>query len=406
MSTPVLERPRPAPPPAATPEPARRRPARRAHVLRRLIAERQSLLVALGVTAALAIWLLSGSGATSAEHDGAQRTAAERPAVTRVRVRTLDAQPISRDVVIYGRTEPSRAVTLRAEIDGRVIGIGAERGARVHAGDPIVDLDIRDREARLQQARAAVRQTELQYRAAQRLVEKSFQSETAVAEALANLEAARAAVKRVEVEVANSHLSAPFDGVVDRRAVEIGDYVSDGNEVARILDLDPILVTGDITQQELEQVRVNARGYAELVTGERLEGRVRYVAAEADSATRTFRVELEVPNPDRSLLSGITAEMRIPTRTLTAHFLSPALLSLDDEDTVGVKCVDDTGRVVFHPVDIVRATAEGMWVTGLPPSARVITVGQGFVRAGDLVEASAEPSPSATAVDSTTRANG
>ncbi|MDX1431529.1 MAG: efflux RND transporter periplasmic adaptor subunit [Gammaproteobacteria bacterium] len=373
--------------------------------MRRLLRERQSLLIAAGVTVALLGWLLSGGGTTSASPESAVPAAFERPAVTRVRVRVVEAQPISRDVVIYGRTEPSRAVTLRAEIDGRVVGIGAARGARVRAGDTIVDLDIRDREARLQQARAAVTQTELQYRAAKRLVQKSFQSETAVAEALANLEAARAAVKRVEVEVANARVSAPFEGVVDRRMVEIGDYVADGNEIARILDLDPILVTGDITQRELEHVQVRARGFAQLVTGEQLEGRVRYVAAEADPATRTFRVELEVPNPTRSLVSGITAEIRIPTRTLAAHFLSPALLSLDDDDTVGVKCVDDSGRVVFHPVEIVRASADGMWVTGLPAEARVITVGQGFVRAGDAVETSPE-TPTGTTVAKETRARG
>lgn len=355
--------------------------------MRRFMKRNQSVFVALAITATLTLWLLSGSGATGSARDASlERAGADRPAVTRVRVEVIESQPVSREVVIYGKTEAARDVTLRAEIDGRVVAIGATRGARVAKGDMIVRLDVRDREARLQKARALVDQREIQYQAAKRLQSKNFQSQTDVAEALANLESARAEVTRVEVEIANSILVAPFDGVLHTRPVEIGDFVAEGNEIARIIELDPILVTGDVTQQELGSVSVGKLGDARLITGETLHGTVRYVAAEADQATRTFRVELEVENADQSIVSGTTAEMHIPAETVYAHYLSPALLSLDARDQVGVKSVDDDGRVVFHPVDVVRSGADGVWVTGLPKRVRVITVGQGFVREGDRVE--------------------
>lgn len=357
------------------------------HFLRR----NQSLFIALGISAALTLWLLSGTGATGSARDPSlEAPRVERPAITRVRVRVLEAHPVTRDVVIYGKTEAARGVTLRAEIDGRVVAIGAKRGARVRKGEVIARLDVRDREARLQQARALVDQRKIQYDAAKRLESKSFQSKTQLAEALANLEAARAAVRRVEVEIANSVLAAPFDGVLHTRPVEVGDFIAEGKEVARIIELDPILVTGDVTQKELDYLEVGARGGAKLITGEQLEGVVRYVASEADEATRTYRVELEIDNPDQSVVSGTTAEMRIPAETVTAHYISPALLSLNSQDQIGVKSVDDDGRVVFHAVDIVRTGGDGVWVTGLPERVTVITVGQGFVREGDRVEAQAE----------------
>lgn len=357
----------------------------------RFIKRNQSIFIALGVTVALALWLLSGTGATGSTRDPSlEGPRADRPAITRVRVKAIEARPVTRDVVIYGKTEAARGVTLRAEIDGRVVDIGAKRGARVAKGDVIVRLDVRDREARLKQARALVDQRTIQYQAAKRLESKNFQSQANVAEALANLEAARAEVARVEVEIANSVLVAPFDGILNTRPVEIGDFIAEGKEVARIIDLDPIVVTGDVTQRELDHLAVGLRGGAKLITGEQLQGVVRYVAAEADEATRTFRVELEVDNPDRSLVSGTTAEMRIPAETVSAHYVSPALLSLNARDQVGVKSVDDDGRVVFHPVDIVRTGVDGVWVTGLPRRVRVITVGQGFVRAGDRVEVRTE----------------
>ena len=351
----------------------------------------QSLVTALGLTLALTLWLLSGTGATGSARDPSlESPRTDRPAVTSVRVTTMESQLVTRDVIIYGKTEAARSVTLRAEIDGRVLEIGAKRGAPVARNELIVRLDTRDLEARLRQARALVHQRQIQYDASKRLKSKNFQSQANVAEALANLEAARATAMRVEVQISHSSLVAPFDGVLHARPVEIGDFIAEGKEVARIIELDPILVTGDVTQRELAYLKVGARGSATLLSGEQLEGVVRYVASESDGATRTFRVELEVDNPGAKVVSGATAELRIPAEKLTAHFISPALLSLNSHDQIGVKSVDDSGVVVFHVVDIVRAGVDGVWVAGLPQRVRVITVGQGFVRAGDRVEAQSD----------------
>ena len=359
--------------------------------MKRFLQRNQSVFTALGITVAFILWLLSGTGATGSARDPSlEAPRVDRPAITSVRVQTMESRPVTRDVIIYGKTEAARSVTLRAEIDGRVLEIGAKRGARVSKDELIVRLDARDLEARLQQALALVHQRRIQYDASKRLKSKNFQSQANVAEALANLQAARAGAKRVEVEIGNSSLVAPFDGVLHSRPVEIGDFIAEGKEVARIIELDPIVVTGDVTQRELGYLKVGARGSAKLLTGERLEGVLRYVASESDAATRTFRVEMEVSNPGGKVISGATAEMRIPAETLSAHYISPALLSLNSQDKIGVKSVDDDGVVIFHPVDIVRTGVDGVWVAGLPRRVRVITVGQGFVRAGDRVEARAD----------------
>ena len=209
------------------------------------------------------------------------------------------------------------------------------------------------------------------------------QSELAAAEA--NLEAARAAVARVEIDIANTRLRAPFAGRLDQRMVEIGDYVNDGTAIGRILQEDPILVAGHVTQQDRHHVRTGADGEARLITGETVRGRVRYVASESDETTRTFRVELEVPNPEGTLVSGISAEIRLPLPATAAHRVSPALLALDEHGRLGIKTVNGTNVVEFHPTELLRAEAGGVWVSGLPDPVRVITVGHGFVRAGQRV---------------------
>ena len=361
--------------------------------MKNYLASQQSKLIALGLVVALTLWLLSGQWNNDTESK--EPVAGEREAVTHVRVEEFKASEISREIVISARTEPARAVTLRAEIDARVTAIGAQRGTLVKQGDVIVSLDVRDRQEQLKEVQALVRQRELEYQGARQLSKQNFQSETQVAQALANLSAARANLKRVQIEIANTTLRAPFDGVLETRPLEVGDYVSVGDEAARILEQDPLLVVGQVSQQEVHQLRNGAPGSATLVTGQQVEGRIRYVASESKKATRTFQVELEVPNPDGELIAGITSELRIPTHTIIAHHLSPALLSLNDANELGVKSVNGEQVVEFHPVQIVRASAEGLWVSELPQTLRIITVGQGFVRPGDKVRATlAEPAQS------------
>ena len=112
---------------------------------------------------------------------------------------------------------------------------------------------------------------------------------------------------------------------------------------------------------------------------------MRYVAPVASDTTRTFRVELAIPNPQGLLRAGMTAEVRLPAGEINAHRMTPALLTLDDDGNVGVKTVDEKNRVVFFPVEVVVSDSNGVWVTGLPDNARVITVGQGFVAPGETV---------------------
>ena len=355
--------------------------------MRSWIGRRRSLITAVLIAAAVSAWVWSGERTgTSPPPPGQETRAAERPRDLSVRVAVLHAEPASRTIVLNGRTEPARAVTMRAELDGRVVAIGAERGARVARGDEVLRLDPRDLEARRREARAAIRQREMELDAARKLSARSFQTETALAAAEASLEAARATLARVEVDLANTRLRAPFAGRLDQRMVEIGDYVNDGDAIGRILQEDPILVVGYVTQQQRHRVRTRVTGEARLITGQTVSGRVRYVAAESDATTRTFRVELEVPNPGGVLLSGVSAEIRIPLATTQAHRVSPALLALDDRGRLGVKTVGDAGVVDFHPVEIVRTDGDDIWVSGLPDPVRVITVGQGFVHPGQHVE--------------------
>jgi membrane fusion protein, multidrug efflux system len=355
----------------------------------------KSMLMAGGLTVAVIVWMLTGIGKDATPTQDTSSTPLGNAGLPpRVSVQVSRARPITREIVVSARTEPNRAVELRAETDGRVVALGAERGSIVKAGERIVGLDMRDRAVRLEQARATIAYAELQFEGARKLQQAQFVPETQIAELLAQLVGARASLEEIELEVANTTLAAPFDAVLQERSVELGDYVNEGDTVAELVDTDPLLVVGEVSERHVHEIAVGNAGLAKLVNGTPIEGIIRYVAPVAEESTRTFRVELAVPNPQGDLRAGMTAELRVAADVVSVHFLSPALLTLDEAGTVGVKSVDARDRVEFHPIEIVNSSDEGISVSGLPDEIKLITIGHGFVKPGDLVEPTIVP-PSA-----------
>ena len=306
--------------------------------------------------------------------------------LTRVQVRNQIAEPVVRYISVYGQTEPLRTVELSSETEGRVELIGAKRGHRLQKGDVILRLDMRDRNARLEQTRASVNQHRTAYRAQLELQSQSYVSETQIAETLAMLETAKADLIRAKLDLEYMVVRAPFDGVLQERNVEIGDFVRAGDPVATFVDNTRIIVTGTISVQDARFAKVNEIGQATLATGQKISGRIRYISPVAEQSTRTFTVELEVANEAGTLPAGVTAEMQLPGGDAMAQKISPSLLTLDANGVVGVKIVDEFNHVEFYPVEMAVSKPDGVWVTGLPETARIITVGQGYVAVGQEVD--------------------
>ena len=342
-------------------------------------------------------WILSGQtdtgtpsdqvSATDAATSETSETGSGEATLPSVRVRESRGEQ-HRAVLLYtGKTESERRATIRAETDGRVIEVGAEESAPVPDGATIVKLATNDRTSILRKAEALVRQRALEYDAAKKLAGKGFQSETARAEAEANLSSARATLEEIRVDIERTEIKAPFDGILESRSVEVGDFVQAGSEIAVVADMDPMIVTVQVTEREIGKVELGILAKVELVDGQQVDGIVSRIAKAADSLTRTFEVELEVANDDASLLDGMTARVLLPSHQVLAHFITPSVLSLDDTGQVGVKALDQDDRVVFHPITIVEDTSDGMWIGGLPESLRMITVGQAYVAPGAKVTA-------------------
>jgi multidrug efflux system membrane fusion protein len=348
----------------------------------------RSWFVSAGIITVVTIWLLSGQfGGNEETEQATAETVAATTLRNAVRVRTQSAEEVMRTIVVNGKTAPARITHLEAETDGRIEYVGAERGASLNTGDLIVRLDERDRSARLAQAEATVRQREVEYEARERLKSESYVSEAQLQEAIALLETARAELKRAQLDLGYMAVRAPFAGALQARHVEIGDFVKRGDPIATYVDNRTIIVSANVSEFDTKYVHVDETAEARLATGETVRGRIRYVAPVADESTRTFTVELEVINTNGKLRAGGTAELRIPAQTVLAHRVSPSLLTLDDAGNVGVKIINDRGEVEFVAADIALSSNDGVWLAGLPETATIITVGQGYVTSGAVVDA-------------------
>jgi len=351
----------------------------------------KSYLIAAGFTFGIAAWVLGGYFVKSSGKETTDAPAVAVPvAPMTVSVRTQEAKSVEKYIVAQGQAEPNRTVTVRAETAGQVDEILADEGATVAPGDVIARLESNDRQARIDRAEARVREQQSAFEASKTLGKKGYQTQRQSDQTFSSLQTAMAELEEARIELERIDIKAPFEGVVLSSPIELGTYVDVNGEVATIVDNDPLVVSLRITQQNISGLKVGQPASLTFATGQQRDGKIRYVAPRADEDTRTFRVEVELPNTGGEIPSGISAEAKVPTGTVMAHFVSPAALSLNDEGKLGVKTVNEDNEVAFHTATIVLSDVNGAWITGLPAHARIITLGHGFVQIGEEVQVAEE----------------
>lgn len=341
---------------------------------------------------AIAGWLASGelmSSTTPAEEPVEEKTTS----LFRVEVQTMTAGTRQPELIIRGRTEALRNVEVRARTAGIVEEIARNEGDPVKSGDLLCRLDMGAKTAKLAEEKAKLASTKLELDVANKLLKQQFAARTKQAAEQANYDAAKAAVEQMEREISYTSISAPINGVIDTRPAEPGSFLQMGSVCARVLVLDPLLILGQVSERDVAKLKPGMEGSARLVTGETVQGTIRHIASSADATTRTFRVELEVPNPGNKLRDGVTSELRIPLDADKAHKFSPALLALDDEGRIGVRIIENKEVVRFVPVKILGDEKDGVWVSGLPETVTLITTGQEYVVDGQKVDAVFRDSP-------------
>ncbi|EAU41381.1 hypothetical protein FP2506_01400 [Fulvimarina pelagi HTCC2506] len=343
--------------------------------------------LALLFVLALTGWMGSGYLA-----DDSGETVAQSPREKVVEPFTVEAfqseaRPVTQFVSAEGQAIPDRQTPVRAKTGGTIEEIVARKGQFLNEGDIIARIALADRSSQIAQAEAELSRRQGEFDRVRGLVERGYSTRAELEAAEAELAVARASLASIRQTQGDTEIRAPITGVLENFDLDLGEFIEASTEVGTQVDNDPLSVEVQVAQQSIGRIELGQTAQVTFITGATREGEVTYVASSANSSTRTFPVEITIPNPDRDIPAGISAEVRIPVGETPAHFLSAAILALGPNGELGVKAVDDNSRVEFYPAELVRAETDGIWVDGLPENVRIISVGQGFVSDGETVNA-------------------
>ena len=344
-----------------------------------------SWLAAGAVVIVLVLWMASGMLRTE---DNTQEDASDSDnAIMRVEVREIELSDMSREIVLQGQLEPIQHLLIRAETSGTIDSLAIAKGSRVTTDTLLVTLNVGGRENSLKEALATVKSAESAYQAAASLKSQGLQSKLQLEQSEAQLEAARAVLASIELDIANTQIRAPFSGIVNDLPLSKGALADHGDVIAELVDDSAFNVTAQAAQQTVEALKTGQEVTVKLITGKTLPGKLTFISSVADSESRSFKVEARVGNPDGSIAAGVSASVIVPVANIQAAFLTPSALVLGNNGELGVKIVNDKNEVDFLPVVLESTSLDGAWVTGIADGTRVITLGQGFVSNGEVVEA-------------------
>ena len=382
------------------------------------MAIRTGPVVAILIAAAVGGWMWSGEiiqGGIGPQGDPvviAERNARAEAEPFAVRTTVVDVQERAETLIVRGRTEADASIPVRTETSGTLEERLVDKGDLVTPGTEVCRLDAGTREivlsqaqAALAQAQAALEQAEFDLESNTQLAERGFAAESRLNGLRASADAARAQVAGAEAQIAQAEeelarvvVVARASGIVQDPVAEPGDVLQAGGVCVTLVDLDPLVVTGQVPETEVGALEVGMTAAVRLVTGEAVEGTVRFIAPAADPETRTFPIEVAVPNEGDRLRAGVTATAAIPLAPIEATPILASWVTLDDAGRLGVGTVTDDGTVGFAPIAILAQDTDTTWVTGLEPGTRVITLGADYVIAGQRVSFEDQPAPDAPAM--------
>ena len=233
---------------------------------------------------------------------------------------------------------------------------------------------------------ALLNQRKKEYEVAESLFKKGFRSEVKLSESRTNFEKALALYENSQVKLNNTKIFVPFDSIVEESYVELGDYLKKGDPIAKVVDLDPIFISINVTEKEIDKIKKGEKASIKILDSF-YEGEVNYVSRTADKLTRNFKVQIKLSNPKNTIISGLSSEIEIGTKNDSAFFISSSLISLDSQGILGIKIILND-KVSFLPIDVLSDVGTGYWIKLkklITQDILIITQGSEYVTDGDLI---------------------
>ena len=353
----------------------------------------------------------------------------------KVEVKEFNFSQIDQSIELQGQTTHNKKIDVKSETTGNIINIAFKRGDKVSKGEELIKISIENRKEllnsakkdldrlnkelelneknkinRLSQNKELIKLYEIEFASAKQLIDKGLSSKSKLSLASFNLANARSdqedilitfesqqssigaqianvrsQLKDIELDINKTVINSPFSGIISDKMIEESEYITPGNIMFTIIDLNPIKIQGYLSEFDVNKVSLGTKAIIENTNGLKKNGTISFISPSAETSTRTFEITIEADNADLSFKSGITTKITIAGSELKAHKIPPSILTLQDDGTVGVKAVNDENIVIFYPTTSVKDTIDGIWVSGLPDKVNLIVTGQEYVAVGESV---------------------
>ena len=353
----------------------------------------------------------------------------------KVEVKEFNFSQIDQSIELQGQTTHNKKIDVKSETTGNILNIAFKRGDKVSKGEELIKISIENRKEllnsakkdldrlnkelelneknkinRLSQNKELIKLYEIEFASAKQLIDKGLSSKSKLSLASFNLANARSdqedilitfesqqssigaqianvrsQLKNIELDIDKTVINSPFSGIISDKMIEESEYITPGNIMFTIIDLNPIKIQGYLSEFDVNKVSLGTKAIIENTNGLKKNGTISFISPSAETSTRTFEITIEADNADLSFKSGITTKITIAGSELKAHKIPPSILTLQDDGTVGVKAVNDENIVIFYPTTSVKDTIDGIWVSGLPDKVNLIVTGQEYVAVGESV---------------------
>ena len=305
-----------------------------------------------------------------------------------VEVATVRIEPVTDEVEALGTLMADESVAIAPEIAGRLTHLGFREGERVKKGQTLLELDTAILVQELKQAEVDLGLARDTFERANSLVQRGSDTRVSQEQAQAQLAASEVRVALAQARLEKATIAAPIDGVVGLRSVSVGTYLTPGQTVITVSNLDPIKVDFRVPELLLQDVAVGQkiRVRVDAFPKRSFDGAVYAIDPLVDVNGRAIRLRARIANPDMLLKPGLFARVSIVTDVRQNAVVLPESAVVPDGQDKAVYAVQgDTAKLTRVKLGK-RLPGRVEVVEGLQPGQRIVTTGQMRLRDGAAVE--------------------
>lgn len=343
-------------------------------------------LVFSALVVVVGIGILFGVGGIRSAESTADLLA-DKP-VPKVVVQVLQTQDVKDTRILTGRIAEWEGVTLSAEREGTIELQAVDEGDVVAEGAELVRISARKAAARRDQAKADFLLADQELNRNRGLSDQGISSSRELDQAVAQREAAQAALRLAEIEMEDSVVSSTIAGIVDIHFQEAGEYVNTGTPLVRVVQVDRVKLMLGIPERDVPMFAIGdpVLTYVDAYPDRTFMGGIHRIATSADPSTLTFITEVEIPNADGALRPGMMAKSILVRAEYPAAIAIPLFAVIKEGDSHHV-FLENGGTAERRDVRVGFFEGEYIHVLeGLAAGDRLIVVGQRQLESGEPVE--------------------